>query len=259
MVERQRRVGWRKAWVSLFVTIASATIFATAAHGQDSGIDRAADGGVDGGEPAAAATAMAGHVMVEVAQSSVRVTEVYVLIVEERIEVPEGGPWLPLPAEAQSVQVDRGGELLRPAHGGLALIGPLEPGRQALAFTYVIPADDGRTTIVHSIPFSVGTLHVMWPAGATASAQAMGFADRGTVQMGPRPMRVLERAGFGAGERLVIVTSSQPAPPPQEQADEVAAQDPLGPIRNFTLIIALLLLLAGFVLPATGRWPRSSS
>lgn len=257
MIERDR-APWGENLFAAFATAVCAIIFTTTAHAQDGGIDRGIDGGFDGGEPVSTATAMAGHVMVEVAPTAVRVTEVYVLIVEARIEVPEGGAWLQLPAEAQSVQVDRGDELLRPAHGGLALLRPLEPGRQAVAFSYVIPAEEGRTTIVHRIPFSVGTLHVMWPAGAPVSAQAMGFADRGTIQMGPRPMRVLERADFGAGERLVIVTSSQPAPPP-EQAAEVTAQDPLGPIRSFTLIVALLLLLAGFVLPATGRWPRASS
>ena len=96
----------------------------------------------------------------------------------------------------------------------------------------------------------------MWPAGAPYTAQAMGFSDRGAVQMGPRPMHVLERAGLDVGERLVIVTSSRPLPPP-EQGEEVSTRDPLGPVRSVTLVAALLLLLAGFILPATGRWPKA--
>lgn len=258
MVERQQMVTPWKRWALLSAAAISFLFFATASYGQDGGADDRVDGGIDGGEPSSTASAMAGHVMVEVALTAVRVTEVYVLVVEEAIEMPEGDAWLELPEEAQSVQVDRGEELVRPARGGLALLETLGPGRHAVAFSYIVPAEEGRATIVHRLPFSVGSLHVMWPAGSPASAQAMGFADRGTVQMGPRPMHVLERTGFGAGERLVIVTSSQPALS-QEQTNTVITHDPLGPVRNITLIVALLLLLAGFILPATGRWPRSSS
>lgn len=232
-------------------------------HAQDGGVD-GGDGGIgsiDGGESESSPLAMAGHIMVEVSPTAVRLTEVYVLVVEAPIEGPEEGPWLALPEDAVSVQVERGDEFLQPAEGGLVLQNVPEPGRQAVAFSYVVPAEEGRATMAHRLPFSVGTLNVMWPAGAPYSAQAMGFTSRGAVQMGPRPMHVLEREGFGAGERLVIVTSmqtSQEHVQGQAHEAEVETSDPLGSLQIVTLVIALLLLLAGFVLPLTGRWPKAS-
>ena len=201
---------------------------------------------------------MAGHVMVEVAPEAVRVTEVYVLAVDAPVAARPEEPWIPVPDGAQALEVERGEELLRPVDGGFALAHDIEPGELPLAFTYIVPAEEGRCVIAHRLPFSVVALHVMWPDGAPVTIQAMGFTDRGTVQMGPRPMHLLEREAFAVGERLVLVTSIS-ADASMAEAEEVPARDPLGVLRVITLVVSVLLLLAGFILPATGRWPWSSS
>jgi len=221
----------------------------------------ALDGGLrpDADVTDGALTAMAGHIMVVGSPTAVRVSQVYVLVVSPGAEVGPSAAdevWLPLPADAVDLEVERGEELVRPVAGGLALRQELGPGRHPLAFSFTMPAMDSRAAIVHELPFSVRAFHVMWPAGQQFSARAMGFADAGTVQMGPRRMRIMERAGFEAGSRLIVVTSSQAAPPPARATARTSATDPLGFLRQVTLVLAVLLLLAGLLLPFHGRWWR---
>jgi hypothetical protein len=195
--------------------------------------------------------AMAGHIMVEAAERTVRVVQVYVVVFGS--EVSGGGgdePWIALPEEATSITVDRGEEIIRAVPGGVALIGGGgAAGRQAIALSFTVPAEEGRAVIAHQLPFSVGAVHVMWPASAPYSAQAMGFEDRGVIEMGPRPMRVLERAEFPADGRLVIVTTDRPSAPPEAREAELATVDPLGRLPWLTLVVAILAMLVSALVP----------
>lgn len=198
--------------------------------------------------------AMAGHILVEATERSVRVSEVYVVAFGADIEQERGdGPWLRLPDEASSITVDRGEELLRLEGNELRLTDDVEPGRQAFAFSFVVPAEQGRAVITHELPFFVGALHVMWPASAPFSARAMGFDDRGVIEMGPRRMRILERASLPEGERLVIITSDDPSPAPASSSREPETLDPLGQLPWLTLLASIVALLISATVPLRRR------
>ena len=240
----------------VLLALASAPAFA-----QDSGID---DGGPtdsdveasaapDGGVPMTTLQAIAGHLLLEVSPEVIRVTEVFVLMATETIAIPEAEePWLSLPSEAQRVQLERGEEAWRVVEGGLSPRAPLEPGRYPLALSYLVPADGGRSMVVHSLPFPVAGLHVIWPAGTSLSVRAMGFTDGGTVQVGGRRMRVLERTLLERGRPLVVVTSPQMPTTPRGHAPP-QPRDPTGRLRPVTLVLAGLILVGGLLLPVGRR------
>jgi hypothetical protein len=209
--------------------------------------------GAEDADPAAGAgpAAQDGHVMIEVSADAVRVTEVYELIAGSRVAPrggARGGAWIPLPADAGELRVERGADLLGYVPGGLVLVAPLEPGRHPIAFSFVVPAAGGWASVAHELPFAVETLRVIWRAdvGASVSATSGGerLADGGVLEMGPRRMRLLLREAFPAGGRLglEVVRSDWPA------AGAAAASSELGTPRS--LVLPVVGALAAFLLVA---------
>ena len=223
----------------------------------------AEEAGPEGPAIDAAPAALDGHVMVEIAAADIRVTEVYALVAGARV-APRGGeadaaaPWIPLPASAGELRVERGGDLLGYVPGGLVLVAPLEPGRHALAFSFVVPAEGGRATIAHALPFAVETLRVMWRADLDASVRAAGgFADHGVLEMGPRRMQVLVRETFPAGGLLTIETDRGAAPGPGDAPPAPGA--PRSLVLPVVAALAAVLLVAALspLLSRSRRRPRA--
>lgn len=192
-----------------------------------------------------------GHVMVEVSAGAVRVTEVYELEAASRVAPlggPDGGPWIPIPADAGELRVERGGDLLGHVPGGLVLVAPMEPGRHPVAFSFVVPATGGRATVAHELPFGVETLRVIWRADVGASVRAVAggepFVDRGVLEMGPRRMRLIEREAFPAGGRLELEATGGAGP----REGHGPSQPGLGAPRS--LVLPIVGALAAFLLVA---------
>lgn len=209
-----------------------------------------------------------GHILLESAGEVIRVTEVYLLAIDEPIPAPAretgeidgggdaaGDPWIVLPDGAEQVEIERGEELWRPVDGGVGPSGAIEPGRYTLAFSFLLGASGGRAMVTHTLPFPVASLHVLWADGMGVTVRGMGFSDSGTIQMGQRGMRVLERPMLTEGQPLVLITSEGEAPASRGMSrPEPELRDPLGSLRSVTLVLAGLLLVAGMLLPFTTRW-----
>lgn len=212
-----------------------------------------------------------GHVMVEVGAGVVRVTEVYELVAATPA-APRGGArgdaWIPLPAQAGELRVERGGDLLGHVPGGLALVAPMAPGRRPIAFSFVVPAAGGRASIAHELPFAVETLRVIWRDDAGASVRAAGggerFVDRGVLEMGPRRMRLLEREAFPAGGRLELEAAGRAEPGPGDGQPGGGAPRSLvlpvvGALAAFLLLAALAPLRTRSKNERAASRPRAQS
>jgi hypothetical protein len=225
---------------ALSVVLCSSLLHASPALAEDAGPPEPA---VEPGP-----SAPEGHVLVEVSAGAVRVTEVYALAAASRVG-PRGGvggaAWIPLPAGADELVVERGGDLLGYVPGGLVLVAALEPGPHTIAYSFVVAATGGRAAIAHELPFGVDALRVIWrdEAGTTVRVGG-GFVDRGVLEMGPRRMRLLEREAFPPGGRLELETAGGPAPGADADEARPALATPRSPVLPLIGALAAFLLAA---------------